>query len=157
MSPINKYELFVNTITDTIRAATPRKKQNTKAQARNPVPWWDSDCNKAKRLRRASFRKWEFSNKLEDLIQYKKNCAYATQLFKKKRLEYVKEFAQSINFNTNSKHVWNTFKILKNSSIKVKHNNNNENYNEMPFMCLNNIAPPWVSVQEEYIPSCEEN
>lgn len=78
--PSEKYDFFVNIITNAVKVATPRKKNHTKRRAGNPVPWWDADCNKIKRLRRASFKKWEFSNNLEDLIDYNKNCALAKQI-----------------------------------------------------------------------------
>ena len=51
MSPSEKYEYFIGTITDAIKDATPRKNYNRK-QIKNPVPWWDSECNKIKRQTR---------------------------------------------------------------------------------------------------------
>ena len=38
---------------------------------KNPVSWWDNECNRMKRLRTASFKKWEFSGNITDLIKYK--------------------------------------------------------------------------------------
>ncbi|OXU19976.1 hypothetical protein TSAR_003806 [Trichomalopsis sarcophagae] len=84
MLPSKKYEHFVYIIFNAIIASTPRKNYNKKKQTQNLVPWWDDDCNRIKRIRRASLKKWEFTNNLIDLIEYNKNCALATQLFKKK-------------------------------------------------------------------------
>ena len=78
------------------------------------------------------------------------------QLFKKKKLDYVKNFAESISFKTNSKRVWNIFKILKKSSIKVYHLFDKDALNEKSIKCLDKIAPPWVSI-EDHTPSCQQN
>lgn len=158
LAPSKKYDFFVDVITKSIKAATPPKKNyNHKKRTSNPVPWWDPECNKIKRLRRESYKKWEFSNNLEDLIDYNKNCALAKLTFKKKKIEYHKNFAKSINFRTSQKRVWNTFKILKNSSIKIKYPTVEDDYNEKARSCLDKIAPPWVGVDADYIPSCDNN
>lgn len=68
---------------------------------KNLVSWWDEECNKAKQLRRASFEKWEYTKGLEDLIEYKKLSALAQELFKKKKKECFREFAETINSRSN--------------------------------------------------------
>lgn len=78
----------MNVITDTIKEVTPRKK-SSKYHDSNPVPWWDPDCDKAIRLRKASLKKWEFSNNLEDLINYNKNCALAKKKHSNKRKKII--------------------------------------------------------------------
>lgn len=86
LSPSDKYDILANTIAEAVKSSTPAKKALPhQAITKNPVPWWDPDCDKVKRLRRAAYRKWEFTNNLEDLINYKKSCAIAIRTFKNKK------------------------------------------------------------------------
>ena len=59
LPPSRKYEFLVQTISESLKKATPRKKKNLSEGKKilNPVPWWDTDCNKIKRLRQASYKK----------------------------------------------------------------------------------------------------
>ena len=50
-----------------------------------PVPWWDAECKKIKRLRRACYKKWKFSNNINDLVNYKKYASLARKTFKIKK------------------------------------------------------------------------
>ena len=67
-----KYRIFTNKVTEAIRNFTPKRKIVQHSSHRNPVPWWDNECNRIKRLRRAAFKKWEYTKELDDLIHYKK-------------------------------------------------------------------------------------
>ena len=70
-SPSTIYRIFVEHITKAINSNTPSKKikHNRKEyKFKNPVKWWDSDCDNALRLRKAAFEKCEFSKKLDDYI-----------------------------------------------------------------------------------------
>ena len=80
MSPSEKSEYFIGIITDAIKDATPRKNHNGK-EIKNPVPWWDSECNKIKRLRPASLKKWEYIKNLADLIEFKKTLCLSHENF----------------------------------------------------------------------------
>ena len=53
----------------------PKKKSVNKRTHKNPVLWWDAECSDMqKRLRRACFKKWRFTNKLIVLIEYEKDA-----------------------------------------------------------------------------------
>lgn len=159
LSPVNKYKLFISTITNSIKIATPKKSSNLRKQVHNPVAWWDDDCNKTKRLRRDSLNKWQHTLNLEDLIEYNKNCSIAKKLFKEKKIEYYKKFAQSINFRTSQPYVWETMKILKNKWVKKKSESsfNREKFANNCNACINKLSPPWVSTDYNYIPPCQQN
>ena len=123
LMPSQKYDFFVNIISEAIKKATPKKNPNKNYKNSNPVPWWDEECCKIKRLRRAAFKKWQYTNKFEDLIAYNKYCALAKRTFKIKKIESFKKFAQSINLRTNPTYVWNKCKIFKNKWVNVNTNN----------------------------------
>ncbi|XP_046750589.1 uncharacterized protein LOC124413847 [Diprion similis] len=125
----------------------------------NPVPWWDYECNKIKRLRRASFRKWEYSGSMTDLIEYKRICALAKKLFKKKKKEHFRNFAETINFRTSKSYVWNKCKILNNSFIKAKSPDmmDKSTYNDKSTTCIQKVCPPWVATDPNWLPPCSKN
>ncbi|KAK2578871.1 hypothetical protein KPH14_009739 [Odynerus spinipes] len=43
---------------------------------KNPVMWWDSDCNKTVRLRKAAFKKLRHTGLISDWVQYNKQYAF---------------------------------------------------------------------------------
>ena len=51
----------------------------------NPVVWWDSEYDKVVRLRKAAFKKWDFTKILEDYINYKKQAAVTHKTLKTKK------------------------------------------------------------------------
>lgn len=99
-----KYDQFLKIISDSIIASTPKKQKHLR-KIRNPAPWWNAECDKIKRLRSAAYKKWNFSNNLEDLIAYKKMVALAIKTFNKEKKEHFKNFAESINFHYNMSYV----------------------------------------------------
>ena len=159
LSPSEKYEFFVEVITNSILLNTPKKKVQKKAIHHNPVPWWDEECDKVKRLRRAAYKKWEFSKELEDLISYNKYCAILKKTFKIKKKENFKKFAESINFHRSQSYVWNKCKIFKNKWVKTNSDHCSENLQREGKVEneLNKICCPSVSTDLEWIPNCMEN
>lgn len=84
-SPSQKYEIFLNTVTSIIKQNTPKKNNRTHYKHNNPVIWWDAECDKVLRLRKSAFKKWDFSKKLDDYIEYKRQAAIAKRTFKTKK------------------------------------------------------------------------
>ena len=161
-SPSAKYEMFLKKIQDNVVKVTPRKKSfraGTKKKIRNPVPWWDEECARIKRLRRASFKKWEYTQRLIDLIQYKKNCAIAKRTFKQKEKQYFRKFASTINFRASKGFVWNKVKVLNNALCKVVAANkmDKEEFQVKCKECLTSLYPMWVRNDPLNIPICEKN
>ena len=99
-SLIDKYCLFTNIITNSIKNYTPIRKNVKKKIHKNPVSWWDSECDKVFRIRTAKFKKWKFTKTTLDHIEYKKAAATTTRLFKKNKRDDYEKFSQTINFNT---------------------------------------------------------
>jgi hypothetical protein len=123
LSLSEKYKFFTKQITDSVILASPSKPNSKKhIKHHNPVPWWDADCDKAKRLRRAAFKKWQHTNELADLINYKKQTSAARKLFKAKKKSNFREFAETINYRTSPTYIWNKSKIFKNKWTKIHTN-----------------------------------
>lgn len=160
LAPKEKYDYFIETISNTVRFCTPRKKSFISTNlTKNPVRWWDADCDNAKNARRAAFKNWEKTKDLSDLIEYKKCTALAKKLFKEKKKECFINFAVKIDFHTNSKYVWDTVKILKKSWVNTsplnttQHLQNNNNIE----IALDKISPPWVATNPDSLPLADPN
>ncbi|OXU17349.1 hypothetical protein TSAR_003914, partial [Trichomalopsis sarcophagae] len=121
-SASEKYTLFIELISDAIILSTPKKKYVNNQIHRNPVPWWDSECGRIRRLRTATFKKYQFTECIKDLIKFKKIRAEA------KKLEYVIEYASNINFFSNPKYVWRVGKNLKNKWTKIRPSHTSEHH-----------------------------
>lgn len=140
-----KYNYFVNKIVEGVISNTPNRGYTRRNPHRNPVAWWDEECSKQLRLRKAIFKKWRFTLLDEDRIKYNKAVAVSRKLFKKKKLENFRNFLTTINFKTSTSYVWNKIKIFKNKWAQVDnvYNTNGTLRNEM-LNTIDKICPPWV-------------
>lgn len=116
-----KYETFVAIVKDAIVKNTPKRREVSNKIHRNPVEWWDEDCARLKRLRRAAFKKWRWTKTLADRIQYKKSCAVFRRAIKNKKKACFIKFTESIDFNRNVSYVWDKMRIFRNKWQKVNH------------------------------------
>lgn len=80
-----KYEIFVEIVKSSIKKNTPKKRIVADEIYRNPVEWWDEECAKLKRLRRAAYKKWRFTKTLDDKVLYRKSCAVLKRAIKRKK------------------------------------------------------------------------
>lgn len=76
----------MDNIKEAINKSTLKKNSKKMYKRSNPVPWWDEECYKVKRLRRAAFKKWQYTEELQDLIEYNKYCALAKKTLKGKKI-----------------------------------------------------------------------
>lgn len=152
LSASQKYEFFVKCITNAVKTSTPvRRIINSKGKILNPAAWWDQDCDKVKRLRRAAYKKWQFTCSLSDRTEYKRCVALAKRTFKNKRKDYVRKFVSSLDMRVDTSYVWRKSKVLKNSFIKVKPSSNYVTKDKVDE-ALDKLAPPWVQTNPDSIP-----
>ncbi|XP_014214776.1 uncharacterized protein LOC106643953 [Copidosoma floridanum] len=159
-SPVEKYNMLTAIITESVKLSTPAQKQVSKRKHRNPVVWWDAECDRAVRLKTAAFKKYLYSLKLNDFIEYKKQCASAKNLFKIKQKNSYQQFTASLNFRTNPTYVWNRLKAMKNRWVKARPSYITENLqnNESELeTALKKICPPWAQTNPESLPHAEPN
>ena len=87
-----------------------------------------------------------------------KKLALTRKTFKNKKKESFKNFAQRINFSTNSKYIWDTLKILKNKWTKLPENYQCHTNNEDKLaIALEKICPPWVPENPDCLPCTTHN
>ena len=159
---VKNMRFFLDVIRSAIISSTPRKFANPIKKltgSSNPVPWWDHECEKLKRLRRASYKKWQFSNNTDDLLEHKKAVTLFRKTIKEKKKTCFRKFASSINFNTNINYVWNKCKIFKNKWAKPTptHSTENAQANDETDMALNKLSPAWAETNPHWLPPCQKN
>ena len=115
-NPANeKYNTFVKIVTESIKSSTPNNNKKVSVQKyRNPVSWWDEECQDIKQKRKHTFKKWEKNKEMIDLYEYKRISAEAKKLFKSKKKGDYKKFAETLNINVSSTYTCNKAKILRN-------------------------------------------
>lgn len=79
-----------------------------------PCIWWDAECDRLVRLRKAVLSKFRFSNLRSDFIEYKKASAKARITFKKKKRDNFIEFCENLRKDTNPSYIWRKIKAFKN-------------------------------------------
>lgn len=159
LTPLEKYELFSEHISHTIKSHTPNRTHVPASIHRNPVHWWDLACDEARKKRILAFRKWENTKDPLDFIQHKKAVAEATKLFKTKKKVGFRSFAGSLNLRTNASYVWESCLIFKHAWINNSPINKTENppLDLQAEIALDLVSPPWCPVDPKYIPDCERN
>lgn len=143
LNTADKYKFFISEIRGAISSNTPTKKDVSDRVHRNPVPWWDSECEKVIRLRKAAFKKWRYTLDPSDHIQFKKTVAIARKTINNKKRTSFRNFAETIDLSTNSSYVWNKCKIFKNKWANVKLGDKpSQNTEDKIAKALDKICPP---------------
>ncbi|XP_076387356.1 uncharacterized protein LOC143264373 [Megachile rotundata] len=60
---------------EAVQACSPSRSLGPRKRHVVPAPWWDKECDKMLRLRKASLKKWKHTLRLEDWFAYKKQAA----------------------------------------------------------------------------------
>lgn len=112
-----------------------------------------------KRQRRAAFKKWQFSLSLTDSINHNRLCALFKRTVKKKKIEDIVKFSESIDFGTDPNYVWNKCKILKNkwtkpTKLSTTHHLQTQEHSDI---ALDKIGPPWTQTNPFNLPTCQDN
>lgn len=156
-NPSGKYKIFFEIILSCLIICTPSGKFFNSSKRRNPVPWWDEECNRVKRLRKAAYKKWNFSKTQGNRIDYNRYNCLAVKTYRNKKKAYFKKFAETLDFNSNLSYVWNKCKILKDKWTTVQPTNVNSNLqnSELIGAALDKICPPWCEADPGYLPGCK--
>lgn len=80
-------------------------------------------------------------------------------MFKTKKREYFRNFAETINFKTNRTYVWNKCKILNNSWVKITNTAliDPNQIKEKSISCIKKLCSPYDNTNPDLIPSGREN
>jgi ribonuclease HI len=96
---------------------------------RSPVPWWNSECDEAIKIRNLARNKVSKSRLPQDFIEYKKYQAKARYIIKLTKKLYWANFCSNLNSQSKPRVVWRTIKKMSSSkqnlSVPVLNYNNN--------------------------------
>ena len=125
---INKYwEIISKDIYDTANKYIPKVKKRIK----NPVPYWNEECNEAIKERKLARRKVLKSKLPQDYLIYKQKKALAQQIIKSSKKQYWQNYCNSLNKNSNFNKIWKTVHKMKghdsSNNIPIIIENNKEN------------------------------
>lgn len=114
-----KYTIFIFLICETLGAADADKSGRTSKKkfpppAAPPCPWWNANCDKLLRLRKAALYKFQFNRSWNNFIEYKKKVAQARVGFKAARKESFEKFCEGLRKDSNPTYVWKKIKCFQN-------------------------------------------
>ena len=99
-------------ITSSLISAAEKSIPRTRNVGKMPVPWWNTDCERAIRLKKASYLKMKKSFKIEYVIDFKRRRSECRCTILKAKRQYWKNFCESLDINTNINKVWKISRTL---------------------------------------------
>lgn len=122
------------------------ERENKERGKRNPVEWWDAECEEAIKNRKEALKRVKKVPSLKNWIEYKRNRAMARKIIKNKKKENFRKFAGSLNKSISINYIWNKIKVLKNRDNKrtTGREGEEEEKREMIREEIEKLAPPWV-------------
>lgn len=117
------------------------KNTNNKCR-RGSSPWWNDECEKMKRLRKAALLKYKYLSSFDNFINYKQADALAKRCFKKRKREFFLEFCGSLSRTSNLKYVWQTMRSMCNKYHRKETSNA---YNDEASIIVNKQINDLVS------------
>ncbi|KAL0114781.1 hypothetical protein PUN28_011827 [Cardiocondyla obscurior] len=120
----SKYSTFIAVVTDCFHDIDYKVSKNAKGKLHstgcsenekinhfrnshhiNKNHWWNQDCNKIIRLRKAAYQKLKYHYTLENFLNYQKSVVLSKKELKRIKKEAFKNFCGSLDKNTNLKYV----------------------------------------------------
>jgi len=98
-----------------IEAANNSVPRTSTKHTKPPVPWWTTECAKAKQAKKRAYRKYERTRLLIDRIEYKRMIAILRKTIKQAKRKTWEEYISSINEQTTTKEVWRKVKKISKS------------------------------------------
>lgn len=114
-----KYSSFMGIIENSIRCCTPSKRPLASRSPRSDLgitasPWWDEECERFCKLRKAAFLKFKLFSLRENFLKYKQVDAIAKSHFKKRKRSYFLDFCGSLTRFSNLKIIWQKIRAMGN-------------------------------------------
>lgn len=89
-----KYSSIMAIIENCVRVHTPQPRRHlsnisNQFHARSS-PWWNNECERAARLRKAAFQKFKFLVSIENFIKYRQADAITKKLFRETKRKFLR-------------------------------------------------------------------
>lgn len=144
-----RYSSFMSIIEDSVRLHTPiRGNQNNhnNSSYRKAAPWWNSDCDRAARIRKAAFSKFKYISSQENYLNYNQADDEARTQFRGSKKQYFMDFCDSLNRTSNLKFVWQKVRAMGNNFHRKETANV---YSDEDAARINtqivDLSPPWCA------------
>ena len=102
-------------LSETIISAAKAAIKKSKPGKKVTTPWWNHECAKATRLKRAALLKMRRSLRMQDVIDYKHKRASARKILLEAKKTYCRQFCESLTEADNMTKVWNIFNSMNRS------------------------------------------
>lgn len=155
--PLQRYSSFATLVeTGTIKA-TPLSNtlingsRRKVKDSRPPCPWWNEECDKLIRIRKATFLSFKHLPSRANFLSFKRAEIKAKAGLRKMKKESFIKFCEGLSKNTNPTYLWRKIKCFKN---RFNYKNNANAYNEekvkSAVAMIEKLCPPGI---ETPIPS----
>ena len=117
--PIHIVEHFTDTLIKIAKECVP-KNSSTNKRSR---PWFDNECRKAIRLRRAALKRFKKQPTTPNLIEYKLNRAKTHRVIKAAKKECWQKYVSRLNSSSEPKAIWEMIRKIagKHQATPIKH------------------------------------
>ena len=99
-------------ITRSIITAAENTISRTKNVGKRPIPWWNSDCQRAVRRKKAAFLKMKRTFKIDDVLAFKKSRSECRRTILNAKRRCWEAYCSTMDIKTNVKTVWRTVRAL---------------------------------------------
>lgn len=112
---------------------------------RNPVDWWDDECDQLVRERKRACVAYKKHNCLSTYIEKKRCIALVRKAVRRKKKESFRFFAESLDRFVDMRYVWKRMNVFKNRYNTQRWNPlDEEEYREIAYQEIDKIAPQWA-------------
>lgn len=157
------YSTFISVIEDALLSAAPsgrwaRSSVSTLAFHPPPCPWWNAECDRLVRLRKAALKKFQFLGLYEDFIEYKRRTAVTKCELRKLKQENFRSFCSSLRKDTDPSFAWKTIKRFQSrfNSCDTAHAYNPDRIDRVRDQ-IETLCVSWAPTQPPELPPFSED
>lgn len=141
------YHEFVKCIYDSACSSIPFV--STSKHRYKPCPWWDDECTKVIKLRKALIKQYKISKTMDAFIIANRYIALSKRTLNKKKKAHFRAFCASVNRETPIGEVWKSVRNLSRTFFNNRRSNcslpNAENFLDSLAPCDVPQDPTWLS------------
>lgn len=108
------YSSFIASVERAAKLATPRGFASSSKKGEKvthpPCPWWNGECDRWVRLRKAALSRFRCTGRYEHFVEYRRQVAVTRKELRRIKRESFRGFCEGLRRDTNPSYVWNTIK-----------------------------------------------
>lgn len=114
----SRYTSLMALVENCVKMSTPSRNKNpyntSRTDFRKSSMWWDEECEKAIRIRKAAFLKFKYISSQVNYEKYKQTDDDVRALFRRKKKSSFIDFCDSLNRTSNMRLVWQKIRAMSN-------------------------------------------